>query len=341
MFWTISDFRAPADLIRRCHSAGLWREHGPVGDLRRWATEQPDATAIIQYRDGAEAERLTYGQSAGRVERFAAALHSLGVRAGDVVAVWLPNFWQVNALMLACARIGAVTAPILPTIRTRELERMFARPAPKVCVTVDEWAGFGHAEALDGLAVEHRVVIGRAQGAQIDFHHYFERTPWEATHRMDLADADSDPDRLAPVLFTSGTSSEPKGVLHSFNTIYAGNSPIAEAEDRAGRRHVHPHALTYIGGTLYGITMPLLTGAARCCWTNGTARPGCACCGKPARPSCSRRRRSSVLSWTRYAVPERSRKRCDWLSPGPRRCRSRSCGRCRRRSVCRCARCGG
>jgi cyclohexanecarboxylate-CoA ligase len=140
---------------------------------------------------------------------------------------------------------------------------MFARPAPKVSVTVDEWAGFGHAEALDGLAVEHRVVIGRAQGAQIDFHHYFERTPWEATHRMDLADADSDPDRLAPVLFTSGTSSEPKGVLHSFNTIYAGNSPIAEAERIGpGDTMFIPHALTFIGGTLYGITMPLLTGAA-------------------------------------------------------------------------------
>lgn len=47
---------------------------------------------------------------------------------------------------------------------------------------------------------------------------------------MSLADAAGDPDRLALVLFTSGTSGEPKGVLHSFNTIYAGNRPIAEAE---------------------------------------------------------------------------------------------------------------
>jgi cyclohexanecarboxylate-CoA ligase len=80
---------------------------------------------------------------------------------------------------------------------------------------------------------------------------------------MDLADAGSDPDRLALVLFTSGTSGEPKGVLHSFNTIYAGNSPIAEAEKIGpGDTMFIPHALTFIGGTLYGITMPLLTGAA-------------------------------------------------------------------------------
>lgn len=137
----LGDFRAPEGLIRRYHPAGLWRDQGPIADLRHWAMREPGATAIIQYRGGVEAERLTYGQYAARVERFAAALHSLGVREGDVVAVWLPNFWQVSALMLACARSGAVTAPIRPTIRTRELERIFARLAPKVCVTVDEWAG--------------------------------------------------------------------------------------------------------------------------------------------------------------------------------------------------------
>ncbi|MEV6851392.1 AMP-binding protein [Actinoplanes sp. NPDC051411] len=258
----LGDFRAPADLIRRYHSTGRWRAQGPLDDLRRWSTEQPDATAIIQYRDGAEAERLTYGQYAARVERFAAALRSLGVRAGDVVAVWLPNFWQVSALMLACARIGAVTAPILPTIRTRELERMLTRLGAKVCVTVDEWAGFGHAEALGGMPVEHRVVLGDARDGEIDFRDYFERTPWEATHRMEPADAPGNPDRVALVLFTSGTSGEPKGVLHSFNTIYAGNSPIATAEEIGpGDTMFIPHALTFIGGTLYGITMPLLTGA--------------------------------------------------------------------------------
>ena len=85
--------------------------------------------------------------------------------------------------------------------------------------------------ALDGMPVEHRVVLsltetGGAHGAEIDFRDYFHRTPWELTHRMDLAGHEADPDRVALILFTSGTSGEPKGVLHSFNTVYAGIAPI-------------------------------------------------------------------------------------------------------------------
>lgn len=266
MLPNLREFRAPDRLVRRYRAAGLWRQTGPVSDLLRWSEERPDATAIIQYRDGAESQRLTYAQYAALVERFAAALRSLGVGAGDVVAVWLPNLWQVSALMVACARIDAVTAPILTTIRTRELSRTLARLDATVCVTIDEWAGYGHAAALASLApklpaLRHRVVLGRTGHGEIDFEEYFERTPWETRHPMPLAEADEDPDRLALVLFTSGTSGEPKAVLHSFNTIYAGVSAITSAEDIGpGDTMFIPHSLAFIGGILYGIAIPLLTG---------------------------------------------------------------------------------
>ncbi|WP_164842401.1 AMP-binding protein [Actinoplanes solisilvae] len=260
------DFRAPARLVRRYRAAGLWRQTGPVSDLLRWSQERPDATAIVQYRDGAESRRVTYAEYAALVERFAAALRSLGVGAGDVVAIWLPNLWQVSALMVACARIDAVTAPILPTIRARELGRILARLDATVCVTMDEWAGYGHAAALASVApklpaLRHRVVVGKAAEDEIDFGEYFERTPWEERFPTGLADADEDPDRLALILFTSGTSGEQKAVLHSFNTIYAGVSAMSSAEDiRPGDTLFIPHSLAFIGGILYGIAIPLLTG---------------------------------------------------------------------------------
>ncbi|GAA0448626.1 cyclohexanecarboxylate-CoA ligase [Paractinoplanes deccanensis] len=256
----LRDFRAPADLARRYRAAGVWRDTGPIADLDRWRREQPGATAIVQYRDGAAGETLTYADYALRVERFAAARHSLGVRAGDVVAVWLPNVWQVSALLLACARLGAVTAPILPTIGPRELSKMLARTGATVCVTVGANAGVLAAAAP---GVRHRVLLGGAAGGDISFEEYFERTAWERRHPMGLGAADEDPDRAAIVLFTSGTSGEPKGVVHSFNTIYAGISAIAAAERVGpGDTMFIPHALTFIGGILYGITMPLLAGAA-------------------------------------------------------------------------------
>ena len=61
------------------------------------------------------------------MESFAVALRGLGVRPGEVVAIQLPNWWQVNALVLACARSGAIVAPIGTPIRNRELELMPAR----------------------------------------------------------------------------------------------------------------------------------------------------------------------------------------------------------------------
>ena len=255
----LGEFRAPAALIERYHAEGLWRNEGPISDLRRWRDERPDATAIIHYRDGVSG-RITWSSYAAHVERFAAALRELGVGPGDVVAVWLPNLWQVSVLMLACARIGAVIAPLLPTLRSRELSRILDRLGPKVCITIDSWAGFDHASALASLAPPsmRRVVLGNARAGEIDFEEFFERSALS----MPLDSAVEDPDRVALILFTSGTSGEPKGVLHSFNTIYAGIRPIASAEGIGPDDTMFiPHALTFIGGTLYGITMPLLAGA--------------------------------------------------------------------------------
>jgi cyclohexanecarboxylate-CoA ligase len=72
----------------------------------------------------------------------------LGVRPGNVVACQLPNWWQAQVLVLAATRLGAVVAPIMTTIRPRELERMLRRLGASVGVTVDEWAGFAEHVAL-------------------------------------------------------------------------------------------------------------------------------------------------------------------------------------------------
>ncbi|MEV6368879.1 AMP-binding protein [Micromonospora musae] len=265
----ISQLRPAEETIRRHRESGVWRDGGPLGDLRRWRDETPDAVALIPYRDGTPARRLTYAEYAHHVERFAGALHELGVRPGDVVAIQLPNLWQINALMLACARLGATIAPVLTTIRARELERILARVGAVVCVTVDSWAGYDHAATLAELAprlpaLRHRVVLGESvRDGEVDFVRHFQETPWERRHPVSLDEATEDPYRAALVLFTSGTSGEPKGILHSFNTVYAGISAIV-AEERIGADDVLfiPHAFAFVGGLLYGVTMPLLAGAA-------------------------------------------------------------------------------
>ncbi|WP_446041775.1 AMP-binding protein [Streptomyces sp. SID1121] len=258
----------PADeLVRKYRADGVWRDVGPLDDLRRWRELIPDAPAVIAYRSGAGMRRLTYSEYARYVERFAGALHELGVRPGHVVAIQLPNWWQLSALMLACVRVGAVVAPVMPTIGARELERTLARVGASVCVTADRWAGTEHAEALSKMAsrlpgLRHRVVLGdSAPGSEVDFVRHFEETPWERRHPMVVSESNEDPDRGAVVLFTSGNSGEPKGVLHSFNTLHAGAFPVVEAEGLDSYDRIFtPQAQPHVFGMIYGVLIPLLAG---------------------------------------------------------------------------------
>ncbi|GAA1230080.1 AMP-binding protein [Pseudonocardia alaniniphila] len=133
--------RPPDSDIERFRRIGAWRAETPLDDLVRWREETPDSLAVVSYRvdagAGSRVERLTYREYAEYVDRFAVALYQLGVRPGEVVALQLPNRWQLNALVLACVRIGAVVAPIMTTIRPRELERVLRWIGASVCVTID------------------------------------------------------------------------------------------------------------------------------------------------------------------------------------------------------------
>jgi cyclohexanecarboxylate-CoA ligase len=256
---------ARAKEYREC---GIWRNSGPIGDLCRWRDETPDAIAIRAYRSGEPQRQISYAEYAGHVERFAGAFVELGVRPGEVVALQLPNWWQAGALVLAVARVGAVLSLIPPNIRSRELERVLAGTGASVCVTVDRWAGFDHGAAVREMAprlpqLRRRVVFGRAGGGdEIGFTSFFEDTPWEQRHPVALDDAQEDPDRVVVVCFTSGTSGEPKGILHTWNTLHTGTSQfvrIVGAE--SGDTWFTPITIVHLFGVMYSVLMPLLTGS--------------------------------------------------------------------------------
>ncbi|GAA1231152.1 cyclohexanecarboxylate-CoA ligase [Pseudonocardia alaniniphila] len=239
---------------RNFRAAGVWRDGGLISDLRRWRGEKPDALAINAYRADGEPVRISYDRYARNVERFAGALYELGVRPGQVVACQLPNWWQAQVLLLAATRLGTVVAPIMTTIRPRELERMLDRLGASVFVTVDEWAGFAHAAALREIAarlpqLRHRVVIGSPAADEIEFGSFFEQTPWEQHHPVALDDMAEDPDQVAMVLFTSGTTGEPKGALHTQNTCYSAASGASDAMEVTRQdAFFAPHSLMHVLG---------------------------------------------------------------------------------------------
>ncbi|MFI7705169.1 AMP-binding protein [Nonomuraea sp. NPDC049480] len=245
----------------RCYREGWWRDATPLDDLRRAVERHPSRVAITAHRtDGLT--RLTYADLSRLVERFAGALAGLGVGPGDVVGVQLPNWWQFPPLALACMRIGAVVNPIIPILRKREVGFMLERTEAKVCVAPATFRGFDHAGMLAEIAKEvptlrHVVTVG---GGPLDFDDVFMSGVMPAADARP-GPAEASPDDLAQVMFTSGTTGEPKGVMHTHNTLYAGIRTEAEALGLGEDLIVHMGSpLTHQAGYLYCFLMPLQLG---------------------------------------------------------------------------------
>ncbi|MFJ5552142.1 AMP-binding protein [Streptomyces sp. NPDC093225] len=217
-----------ADRMAEYRRRGWWRDGTFLDDLRRQSRERPRKLAIAGRRlDEARTDTLDYAELARLTDRFAGALLELDVQRGDVVAVQLPNRWEMVPLMFACMAVGAVICPIAPVCQEDELRHRLSLTGAKVCVTVPEWEGYPLAETVaglrDDLPLEHLVVLdGQAPEGAVDFQQHFVSVHWEKTRAADLEGRQLRPDEPFVVLFTSGTTGFSKGVVHSQNTVHSG-----------------------------------------------------------------------------------------------------------------------
>jgi cyclohexanecarboxylate-CoA ligase len=201
-------------------TAGFWR-HQTINDFMAQALKQcPDHTAVVAYRsDVAQPARLSYRALDVQVGRVARGLQSLGVVRGDVVSWQMPNWWEFLALALACARIGAVANPIMPIFRQRELKFMLDFGESKVFIVPKTYKGFDYEAMANGMRADlpylkHLVVLG-GEGDN-SFERLLLRDDTPALTGPGLS-----PDDVLLLMYTSGTTGEPKGVMHSSNTLFA------------------------------------------------------------------------------------------------------------------------
>lgn len=186
----------------------------------------PDKPALVAYRDDRDPReapvRISFAELGARVARVAGSLRALGVGHGDIIAVQLPNWWEFVVVALAAGRIGAVVNPLMPIFRERELGFMLAFCEPKLLVVPRVFRGFDHATMAAGLRPRlpslRQVVVVDGDGANS-----FERMLMQGAGGEVAADpaAGLGADELAVLMFTSGTTGEPKGVMHCCNTLVA------------------------------------------------------------------------------------------------------------------------
>ncbi len=260
----------------RYRREGWWRDTTYIDDFLAVVASQPDKVAIVGHRadPAPSVTTLSYRQLGQLVDRFAGALIDLGVTRGEIVSIQLPNDWVFAALVLACGRIGAVANPLVPILRDREITFMLGRTESPVVIVADHYRGYDHAAMLDrvltGLAADRPDLGVRGFAVGLDtptgrvepFGPHFVDRRWEDTlDRAALASRALGPDDLAELQFTSGTTGEPKGVMHTPNTIYAGTRAFAEIGGLTPDDSVlMPSTLAHQTGFLIGIVMPLSTG---------------------------------------------------------------------------------
>ncbi|SED17918.1 AMP-binding protein [Streptomyces sp. TLI_105] len=209
------------------YQRGWWRKETFLDDLRRQARLRPHKLAVAARRiKEARTDTLDYIELRQLTDRFAGGLVELGVKPGDFVAVQLPNRWEMVPLLYACLRVGAVICPIDPTTPEEPLRHRLGLTEARVIVTMSDWEGNPVGETANRLrqelpSLEHVVIVdGTTPEGCLDFRRHFIDTLWEDVH-SDLSGRERGPDEPFVVLFTSGTTGESKGVLHSQNTVHS------------------------------------------------------------------------------------------------------------------------
>jgi non-ribosomal peptide synthetase component E (peptide arylation enzyme) len=214
---TVTDTGQPAwyppERVARYYDLGLWTGEVLTDLVRRNAERDPHGLCVADGR-----RVLTFADALEESERLAGSLAALGIGAGDRVVVQLPNWWEAVISYYAIGRLGAVFVPRMTIYRESEIRDAADRSGARAIIVPGTFRRFDHAgmaasvrEQVD--SVEHVVVAGPPPDGTLGFADLLAGAPYGGPW--------PEPGDRHVILFTSGTTSRPKGAQHSFNTFSA------------------------------------------------------------------------------------------------------------------------
>jgi acyl-CoA synthetase (AMP-forming)/AMP-acid ligase II len=253
--------RAPHWLKRSAHrqawiDAGFYTNETLPQIIRRRTAEDPHVRLVFGSRE--RPSETTIGAAFQDSAEIALGFGRLGLKEGDVIAIQVPNWREGLLATLAAWRIGAIVVPVIHTYDRAELSFVLEMTNARALIIPDRWKKIDYAARLESLIrtvdIEHVIVIGAGPMPR-------PVTRWDALvgtigpHRPVRAR----PDDACLINFTSGTTSAPKGVVHTHHTIGAEIPLFPSIPSPARRPKFMPLPGGHIAG-LIGSLAPFLTG---------------------------------------------------------------------------------
>jgi cyclohexanecarboxylate-CoA ligase len=254
--------RITEDMIREYEGKGHWVNKTICDYLDIAVSRYPDKEVIVDPH-----RRITYGELSSMVDRLALAFLELGVQPGEIVSFQLPNWYQFVVIHFALTRIGAVSNPLIPIYRHREIGFMLKLCESRIMIIPSQFRGFDYTEMMRELmpdlpSLRDIFVIGEDIPKGMKPFQELMETPWEKKRDPGtLNEIEIDPNDVTEIIFTSGTTGEPKGVMHTHNTLIY---PLIRTIERVkfGPEDVVLMASTFAHqtGFLYGVRLPTMIG---------------------------------------------------------------------------------
>jgi acetyl-CoA synthetase len=232
--------------------------------------------AIIWEGEPGDRRTLTYFDLHRQVSTFANVLKSLGTRKGDRVAIYMPLVPELAIAMLACARIGAVHSVVFGGFSAESLRDRINDAKARLLVTADGGYRRGNIVALKEIAdeavagaesIEHVVVFQRAGGKPIPItmkegrDHWYHELMAASPARCDPEPMDAED--MLYILYTSGTTGKPKGIVHTTGGYLVGTYATTKMvfDLREGDVYWCTADLGWVTGHSYVVYGPLANGA--------------------------------------------------------------------------------
>jgi len=197
---------------------GLHRGETLGEAIRRGAARFPDCELV--FHSATRPATLTLPALVARAERVAAAWHGLGLREGDVIAIQMPNWAETAISYAAAGLLGAVFVPIVQIYGPAEVGFILRQSRARAMLVPTRFRRLDYGEGLAGLGalpdLDFLFTVGDGTPAgAVDW------AEFESGPEADFPAPGRGPGDIAAVIYTSGTTAEPKGVQHSSDSLIA------------------------------------------------------------------------------------------------------------------------